>query len=303
MTRSKLMGLVIALSVVEVAASIALSVYVAGRIAHNQVAARVLGHARDVRARAEETGDQVSDGFERLAALRAGPPCSSRELAVLRAIDLDSHNLQTIGRVVDGAFACTSYGMHRPPLSLGPVDYVSPARVSFHRDASFEFAPGHRFVVLERDGFAAVVHKAAPLDIDPGEGDLALAVIAKNEGQVLSARGRIDPAWWRHDAAVVESTFVDGDRVVAVSRSRGYNIVGVAALPLALVATQARSIGVRLVPLGALGGGALAVVLFFLARLQLGMPAQIRSGLRRREFFVQYQPIVDLHSGEWVGAE
>ena len=222
---------------------------------------------------------------------------------MFRSIDLDSNNVQTIGRVVDGAFTCTSYGMHVPPLSLGPVDYVSPARVRFHRDASFEFAPAQHFVVLERDGFAAVVHKAAPLDVSAGDGDVTLAVVAKREGQVLSARGDVDTAWLRHGSSLPEVTFVDQGRLVAVSRSRNYNIVGVATLPESLIDAQAHSIGLRLVPLGALGGGAIAVLMFFVARVQLGLPALIRSGLRRREFFLQYQPIVDLHTGEWVGAE
>jgi sensor c-di-GMP phosphodiesterase-like protein len=303
MTRSNLVRLAIVLVVAELAASVALSVSLAERMARTQVSGRALAYARDVRARAEKTGDEVSDGFERLAPLRGQPPCSARELALLRAIDLGSNNIQTIGRVIDGGFACTSYGRHVPLLALGPVDYVSPMRVSFRREAAFEFAPGQQFVVLERDGFAAVVHKSAPLDVRAGESNVALAVVAKREGQVLAAQGHFDPAWLQRGAGRPEVTFTDQGRIVAVSRSLNYNIVGVAAMPAALVAAQARTIGLRLVPLGALGGGAIAVVLFFLTRVQLGLPALIRSGLRRREFFVQYQPIVELETGEWVGAE
>jgi sensor c-di-GMP phosphodiesterase-like protein len=303
MTRSNLVRLSIVLVVAEVAASIALSVYLADRMARTQVSERALAYARDVRSRAEATGDEISDGFERLAPLRAAPPCSPRELEVLRAIDVASNHLQAMGRVIDGAFVCTSYGLHVPPIALGQVDYVSPKLVRFRKDVQFPFAPGQHYLVLERDGFAAIVHKSAPLDVAADESDAALAVVAKREGQVLTARGRIDPAWIRREAGRAEFEFVDGERVVAVSRSRNYNVVGVATLPIALVAARARSIGLLLVPSGALGGGVLAFFVFFIARLQLGLPALIRSGLRRREFFVHYQPIVDLHSGQWAGAE
>jgi sensor c-di-GMP phosphodiesterase-like protein len=303
MTRAILVRLSIALVVAELAASIGLSMYLADRMARSQVSQRALGYARDVRARGEATGNEVSDGFERLAPLRDAPPCSPRELKILRAIDVASNHLQTMGRVVDGALVCTSYGLHVPPIALGPVAYVSPKRVRFRTDVQLPFAPGGHYLVLERDGFAAIVHKSSPLDVTGSERDAALAVVAKREGQVLTSRGRIDPAWMRREAGRAEFEFVDAGRVVAVSRSQDYNIVGVAALPFALVATQERSIGLLLVPFGALGGGVLAFVGFLVARLQLGLPALIRSGLRRREFFVHYQPIVDLHTGEWVGAE
>jgi sensor c-di-GMP phosphodiesterase-like protein len=303
MTRSNLVRLSVGLVVVEVAVSIGLSMYLADRMARSQVSEHALAYARDVRARAEATGDQISDGFERLAPLRAAPPCSDRELAVLRAIDLESNHLQAMGRVVDGALVCTSYGRHVPAIALGPVDYVSPKRVRFRRDVQFPFAPGRHYLVLERDGFAAIVHKSAPLDIVVEESDAALSVVSKREGQVLAARGHIDPAWLLREAGRDEFKFIDGERVVAVSRSRGYNVVGVASLPAALVVAKERSIGMLLVPSGALGGGVLAFFVFLVARVQLSLPALIRSGLRRREFFVHYQPIVDLHSGAWVGAE
>jgi len=303
MTRSNLIRLAVVLVVVELGASILLSLRLANRLAEAHVSERALAYARDVRARGETTGDQIGIGFEQLAPLRDEPPCSPRELALLRGIDLASPYVQTMGRVVDGALVCTSYGTHRPPLPLGVVDYVSPKRVSFHRNATFPFAPKQQFIVLERDGFAAIVHKAGVLDVGVDETDAVLAVVAKREGQLLTSRGDIDPAWLQHEVGNDETTFVDHGRVVAISRARDYNIVGVAALPAVQVETQARGIALRLVPLGAIGGALVAVMLFFVTRIQLGLPALIRSGLRRREFFLHFQPIVDLNSGQWVGAE
>src|SRR5688572_15016104 len=225
MARTKLMQLAILIVILEVGASFALSLLIAKRMAQSELSERALGYARDVRKRAEATGDQISYAFERLAPLREAAPCSDEELALFRSIDLSADNIQSMGRVVGGAMPCSSYGRHQPALPLGAVDYVSPARVRFRRAARFPFAPNRRYIVLERDGFAAIVHKAAPLDVNAAEPDVVLAVVAKREGQLLSGRGSYDPAWMQRGKDLEELSFVDAGNVVAVSRSLDYNIV------------------------------------------------------------------------------
>jgi sensor c-di-GMP phosphodiesterase-like protein len=59
----------------------------------------------------------------------------------------------------------------------------------------------------------------------------------------------------------------------------------------------------ELVPLGFAVGIGMAVAVYSFARYRMAMPAVIKGGLRREEFFLVYQPLVDLRTGRWAGAE
>ena len=100
-----------------------------------------------------------------------------------------------------------------------------------------------------------------------------------------------------------ETTFTDSGFVVAISRSSKYRIGTIVALPISHVTDKTKSVAMVLAPVGAVAGLLLAFAIVYLGRIQLGLPAVIKAALRRNEFFLVYQPIVELSTGKWVGAE
>lgn len=58
-----------------------------------------------------------------------------------------------------------------------------------------------------------------------------------------------------------------------------------------------------LVPIGLLAGILFAAAIFYLAKIQISMPSLIKAALRNNELFMLYQPVVNLQTGECVGAE
>ena len=284
------------------AAPVTLSLYLAHRQALDQEEKRALEYARDVVHRTDIMLEQVDAGVERLAG--GDESCSTASIDQMRRVDLASSYIQAIGRVSGTRLVCSSIaGPQGVGLELGPVDVVAPRGARLRFDVRFPFAGESRFIVIETKGYAAIIHKDLPLDATTNDEDIALAMFSRSAGRIATARGKVRAEWLQRLGKGDEVTFRDRDQVVAVVGSKRYREGAVAALPESLVDAQARRLARFLLPLGALAGLLLAMLIAYVARVQQAMPSLIRSALRRDEFFLQYQPIVELATGRWIGCE
>jgi sensor c-di-GMP phosphodiesterase-like protein len=290
-------------AIAAVLAPVALAFFVSSQEATKAEFARASGYAQDVLRRSEVTSAQILEGISRIAAAGGAEACSAASIATMRNVDLSSSYIQAAGRVVGGAFACSSLGLSGPDTVLGPVDITHPSGVTIRTDVHFPFAPEASFLVVEFNGYAAIIHKGLPIDTALDQPDVMLATYSQVTGEVLAQRGAIRAEWIEGGAQSGASQFIRDGYLVVVAPSSRFLIGAIAAIPLAHLEARIRYIGLITLPLGVLAGGILALALLRLASQQRSMPNQIRSGLRRNEFHLEYQPIVDLSSGRWVGAE
>jgi sensor c-di-GMP phosphodiesterase-like protein len=279
------------------------AITIAGREAERVEIRRTSGYAHDVLARSETTSDQIAAGFRSLAGLRGANPCSPEALSVMRRVDLESSYIQAVGYVEGERIVCSSLGTDRDDLDIGPVDLVQPSGVKLRLNVRFPFAADVPFIVLEQNGFAAIIHKTLPIDATTSDDRVSLALVSTAGPTILTARGNIEAAWL--DAIDAESgeAFVDATHVVSIAPSERFHIAAIAAEPVDLIRESATQTAIILVPIALAAAAVLIVAVLHLIRLQLAAPAVIRSALRRNEFFLVYQPVVALDTGRWVGAE
>jgi sensor c-di-GMP phosphodiesterase-like protein len=303
MRKSTALLLTIIAAMVAVALPMLVAVYVAREEARKVEAGIALGFARDVLIRSELTAHQLEDAVKSLTALGESDPCSEASQALMRKIDLASSNIQAIGYVSGNKLICSSMGREASNLDLGPLDISQPAGARMRIDVELPLARGVRFLIVEYKHYAAIVHKDIPIEVATSVPNLSLAVFATASKRVLTSRGTIDPAWFNAIRRGRETTMLTDRYVVATAASGRYYLAAVAALPIALLQDRVHSVAMTLLPVGFVAGLLLALVIFYVVRLQLALPASLKTALKRDEFFLVYQPIVDLRTGQWIGAE
>lgn len=262
-----------------------------------------LAYARDVRYRADELGKQAESVINRVAQL-GYTPCSNKARALLYEIDLTSTYLQAIGYVRNGMLVCSSLG--DLPTPLGSTSFRTSTGAILYLDVPLGQQTKSALIAIERRGIAVIAHRDLPLNIWMAKSGVSVAVIhleRPKSARPVIARGHIDSSWVGRLGPSGETTFVDRGYLVAIVRSTRIPSVAIAALPLSDVQAQTNQIAARLIPAGFVTGLAIAGMLLLLARRQLSVASALRYGLRHNEFFLLYQPLIDLATGRCVGVE
>lgn len=285
---------------------VVMSLVLASRQARAEQERSALRYAADVLGRSESTAGQIAAAFERLAKLPDEERCGPDVLSELRAIDAGSSYIQLVGVLEGDAMVCSSFGPQSPAIALGPVGYVSALGFRVRQDVRFPFAPTERFVVVANDRFAAVIHKALPVDVTVTEPGVALAIVAASQEQALATRGDIRRSWVTGARTLPpgESRVVlqDGTAIAQV-RGLHYDLLAVAAVGDEHYRATIQEFALAIGPFGLLAGGLLGWLFLRIVRAQMSLPAAIRAALRNGDFSIELQPIVRLSDRRWVGAE
>jgi sensor c-di-GMP phosphodiesterase-like protein len=264
---------------------------------------RAMGYAREVLSRTEQTSDELSADFKLLRASPARNPCSAENVDLMRRLDVSSPMLQAIG-ILDGTrIVCSSLMGPGRPIELGPPQIRQPSGVQIWNAAELPFARGARVLVVAQGHYAGIVHRTLPIAVSSADPALVVAVLSTPDRIIITSRGDIQSGWLDHLRGGTAGTFADEGYVVAVASSKRYAISAVAGLPVTELNALAWSIARWLVPCALLMGVLLAWASVMFARTQLAMPTVLKAALRRNELFMVYQPVVDLRTGKWVGAE
>ncbi|MEO9077896.1 MAG: EAL domain-containing protein, partial [Rhodanobacter sp.] len=162
---------------------------------------------------------------------------------------------------------------------------------------------GKRFLILQRGHYAAAISPSSLLDILSPRVGMSYGIFGTPSGRILSKHGFFDLAWPKRLGAAHHVTFYDGSYLVSIEASTKNALAAFSAIPRSDLHARFLAAARILVPIGLLLGLIVSFAIFRLARQRQTLPAALRSALKKHEFVLHYQPIVELTSGRIAGAE
>lgn len=308
MNKRAAIALAVVVGLIAVALPIAASLYWAQKQSRDEEMAAAEALADEALRRTDLTQSQIYEAFRVLEQAKATDPCSEENIRLMRRLAVRLDQLKTVGYVANDHMVCSAYGRHdnnRPGIPMGPVTYRSTTGTLVRTSVQLALVPGMTFLAStsERSGYTALVQRGSPVLIFVDRKDVSIGVFSISAKRLIVSRGTFKPEWIEALRNRSEAKFIDRDYLVAIKLSAKYPVAAYAAIEKASVANLFSRLAMIVVPVGLAAGLLLAWAVLYVARQQLALPAVLKVALKRNEFFLLYQPIVDLRGGRCVGAE
>lgn len=303
MNRAVSSALLVALCAIAIAVPVALSIRLAEWQGHQDEMTQQRHLAAGLVRRADATNLQIIEAFKRLNSRADIAPCSTEDIARMQSIALASTYLKGVAYLDGDRVLCSSVGAQNSSFSLGKPDFVTLKGAEVWPATPLPFAPDTRFFVLKSGHYAIISHQETTIDVLTKTEDMRVGIFTLPTLLPLLVRGYIAPDWLQHLGDEAEVSFMDGGYLVAVRRSEQFSLAAISAVPVEYARASIAKFLLMFLPAGAGMGLALAGVIVLMARRRLSLNSEMQTALRRNEFHLVYQPVIDLRSGHCVGAE
>jgi sensor c-di-GMP phosphodiesterase-like protein len=297
MRRSRIVIVAIALAVIGAILPIAGMLYTSWRFAVRAEEDRLALFAEHAITRANISLTEARDLLHAMSGTEL-KPCSPEHIARMRTLALDALSVGEIGYFENHVLKCTSWGMTEEHIPQLPGDYKTADGIDVTVRMHPAVSGGKPMMALQYQDYNVLVDPLRFVDVivDPG---IHLA-IANEYGTEIAELNAPDPGLVRSIIADPRNG-MDSDNLFAVARAAGW--IAVATENRGEMLNNLRREQLMLLPIGAFIAVFIVGIVIWFSRKRLSPLGELTLAVQNREFVVHYQPIVELKTGQCVGAE
>lgn len=261
---------------------------------------RLTRYASSVLERAESSLQATQRSLQSLSPLLA-LPCSEEHIAQMRLITLNSQAIEEMGYYEYGQLRCTSWDRqaqvaprHQPELA-----FVTAAGAGVALEQASFVLDGPSMMSIQYGAHSALVHRQRFVDVVLDQG-VHLVLARDGYGLVAQYGTPISPGMAGRALRGTGTQDFDGFFVSTLSRD-GWTAAAIVdgQQVLDTMAREQR----WFLPVGVLMGLVLVLLVLRVSQARLSPLADLQLAVRKKEFIVHYQPIIEMRSGRCIGAE
>ncbi|WP_265975094.1 EAL domain-containing protein [Brucella intermedia] len=228
----------------------------------------------------------------------AEPACSDEHIIRMRDQTINTTSIEEIGYFDNDILKCTSWGKTKSTVRRVSADFTTADGLNVTLRLTPSASKSGQMTAIALGNYNALIVPARFIDV-PVNGQFTTILLNENN-QIIASRDTFN--YYPDDIASIETDALnDSDYLVGVSAINGLKAVVIEPRSRLII-----RVGTEL-PIFLLAG--LLATMLFLAAVyryftkRLSPEAELATAITNRNLIVEYQPIIDLNSGECVGAE
>lgn len=303
MTSKKRVSLVNGVLIAAVLLPILLSIYLAHNKAEQTFHSELENYADRALLRSEKVINQSADALAQIDSFN-GQSCSRSHLDAMRRVAFNYRYIQEVVYTVNDRIVCSSLGTTHGSAELGPPDtsgtkgflawYTNITDLGFERPMMY-IGKSHHLVVIDPIAF---------IDVIPfGHNPVNVAMVGMEHNRLIASNTELPNSRWEAEIQKGTTSYSDGKNAWVIRYSPALGLAMIAWAPSAPLQMAWYRQMIIWLPIGILFSLSAGWFITRLLRRLESPQARIQDAIRDREFTLEYQPIVDLKTGEGVGAE
>lgn len=224
--------------------------------------------------------------------------CTPAHIARMRQLAVEERFVEEIGYFENGRLACTGWGMVHEHSDKGVPDVSLPGGFGLYLNVDPVVSKAGRMLAVSYGDYNALIKPERMVDVLTSS-QMVLGV-ATRQGQMIAMSGEADPVLVRHLARNDAAGMTDA-QIYASADSQDLRAFAIS--PRTALQGHLDRERWLLIPLALCVSLVLVGVIVWVSRERLSPQKELAAAIRKRAFVVHYQPIIELESGQCVGAE